>query len=115
VIEIPVDVQGIEAGVSVPFMLRFETEILSNLTSHTNARDYLAANPESSIFDAFPILETVDVIFIKKDAAFEAVAVRQVHSADKTNQNIAAIDGVFSTNIFFERHAGRKHKRRKLG
>jgi hypothetical protein len=99
-IEVPADVQGIEAGIAVPFTLRFETEILSNLTTHTNVRDYLAANPESTTFDAFPILETVEVTFVKKDAAFEAVAIRQVDSADTSNQNIAAIDGIFSTDIF---------------
>lgn len=100
VIEIPVDVQGIDAGVAVPFLLRFETEILSNLTPHTNARDYLTANPKSSIFDAFSIFETVDVTFVKKDAAFEAVAIRQVNLADMTDQSIAVIDGVFSIDIF---------------
>ncbi|MFT3892152.1 MAG: hypothetical protein QM730_11005 [Anaerolineales bacterium] len=96
-VDVPVLVDGIEASVDLLFMLSFETELSSNLTPYTTVRDYLAANPNSTTFDAFPIFETVDVTFIKKDTSFEVISIHQV--ADPSSARIA-IDGMVTTNIF---------------
>jgi hypothetical protein len=96
-IDVPVLVDGIESSVELLFLLTFETELASDLTSYKTLRDYLDANPDSTTFDAFPLFQAVDVTFIKNGEELEALAVRQ---ADDINSPIAEIDGMISTNIF---------------
>jgi hypothetical protein len=96
-IDVPVLVDGIESSVEMLFLLTFETELASDLTPYITLRDYLAENPSSSTFDAFPLFQTVDVTFIKNGEEFEALAVRQ---AEDTNSRVTKIDGMISTNIF---------------
>lgn len=96
-INVPVLVDGIASNVDLTFTLTFDTQLASDLTPYTTLRDYLDANPASSTFDAFPLFQTVDVTFIKKDDSFEAVAIRQV---DTIESPVTEINGMLSTNIF---------------
>lgn len=96
-IDVPVLVDGVESSVMLLFTLTFDTQLASDQTPYTNLRDYLAANPDSSTFDAFPLFQTVEVTFTKGEWDFEALSIRQVDAVIATPEmNNILLTGISS-------------------
>jgi hypothetical protein len=96
----PVKVEGIEAGLSVPFIVRDDTKILSSqMTSPTTVREYHIFHPSSSLDNAFPRGALLEVSFVKGDTQFEIASIQDVTQKPSLFQKSPSIDHLFSIDI----------------
>ena len=96
---VPVKVDGIKTSIAVPFTLRFETEILSSMTTQTNVREYHKANPFAHVSTSFPSGALLEVTFAKKGGVFEAISIHEVNESFTLFQIMPVIKNVVSTDF----------------
>jgi hypothetical protein len=99
-IEIPAQTEAIDVRVAVSFTLHLDTEISSSRVSPTDLGAYHMAKPDSGVFDAFPPGALVEVTFVKKEAAFEAIAVHEVAQPEGASPKAAMLDHILPTDLF---------------
>ena len=98
---IPVKVEGIKTRITIPFLIRPESEFSSSMTSQTmTVREYNIYHPFDQVTDAFPRNAWAEITFRKNGAEFEAISFHEVIRKFSFFQTRSSIDGVFSTDPF---------------
>lgn len=101
IIDIPVNVDGIDAAVAVPFVLRTDTDILSTLSpKQTTALAYITFNPNSGAINAFPAMALVEVTFKKQGDTFQTLSIYQVAEKFAPFQRTPSLKDIVVTDAF---------------
>jgi predicted small lipoprotein YifL len=99
-IDIPVQMDGMDVYVSVPFHLRNETLLASTTTKQMDLLEYLSFNKGSSAFNAFPDRALVDVSFRKTGDGFVAIAIQETTPSFSLFKRTAEIEPLFFSDLF---------------
>ncbi len=98
IIEIPVNVEGMQSVVAIPFNIDLETEISSSRVPNTTVHEYLNSHSGATPSDVFPSVAQVEVTFLKKGTAFEATSIYEIEQEFIEIQKQPAIEHLFSTD-----------------